>query len=145
MYRDSCRPFETVDAGLLGGQAITFQRSVHGPVIGTATVGGQPYALSRRRSTYGPGRLIIRPFHPFTRASQEPVTPNDPQLYRIEIYPTSNVFKKGDQIRLTIGTADTPATSTPVPDLTNELAGEIRVLRGGQYDSNVLLPLAGNS
>jgi acyl-homoserine lactone acylase PvdQ len=26
---------------------------VHGPVIGTATVGGQPYALTRQRSTFG--------------------------------------------------------------------------------------------
>ena len=27
--------------------------SVHGPVIGTATVGGKPYALTRKRSTFG--------------------------------------------------------------------------------------------
>jgi putative CocE/NonD family hydrolase len=94
------------------------------------------------RSTWAKGE-IVRPFHPFTRDSQEPVTPNDPQLYRIEIYPTSNVFKKGDQLRLTIGTADTPATSTPVPDLVNELGGEIRVLHGGQYDSSVVLPTVG--
>ena len=33
---------------------------------------------------------MIRPFHPFTQASQQPVTPNDPALYRIEIYPTSS-------------------------------------------------------
>lgn len=98
-------------------------------------------AVDRRRSWYGPGKVMIRPFHPFTRESQRAVTPNDPALYRIEIYPTSNRFKKGDRIRLTIGTANTPATSTPVPDLTNELAGEIRVLRGGRYDSNVLLPV----
>jgi len=58
-----------------------------------------------------------RPWHPFTRASQQPVTPNDANEYQIEIYPTSQVFKKGHQIRLTIGTADTPATSPPLPAL----------------------------
>ena len=100
-------------------------------------------AVDKQRSWYGPGRVMIRPFHPFTRASQQAVTPNDPALYRIEIYPTSNRFKKGDQLRLTIGSANTPATATPVPDLTNELGGEIRVLRGGQYDSNVVLPVLG--
>ena len=81
-----------------------------------------------------------RPYHPFTRASQEAVTPNDPYEYRIEIYPTSQVFLKGHQIRLTIGTADTPATSTPLPDLVNEL-GTITVLHGPAYPSHVLLPL----
>jgi len=94
-------------------------------------------------STYGPGHVMIRPWHPFTRDSQEPVPPNDPQEYRIEIYPTSNVFKAGHRIRLTIGTADTPATMTPVPDLLNELGGTVRMLRGPQYPSYVQLPLIG--
>ncbi len=100
-------------------------------------------AIDPSRSTYGPGRVMIRPFHPFTRESQQDVTPNDPQLYRIEIYPTAAQFKKGDRIRLTLGTADTPATATPLPALLNELGGDIRVLRGGQYDSHVLLPMPG--
>ncbi|MCW2991554.1 MAG: hydrolase, CocE/NonD family [Solirubrobacterales bacterium] len=99
--------------------------------------------VDAKRSTYGPGHVMIRPFHPFTRASQRPVTPNDPALYRIEIYPTSNQFKKGDSLRLTIGTANTPTTQTPLPDLANELGGELRVLFGGRYASNVLLPVVG--
>jgi putative CocE/NonD family hydrolase len=99
-------------------------------------------AVDSSRSTFGPGGVMIRPFHPFTRASQQPVTANEPALYRVEIYPTSAVFKKGDQIRLTIGTANTPSTLTPVPALTNELGGEIRLLRGGAYGSHVLLPVA---
>jgi acyl-homoserine lactone acylase PvdQ len=53
VYRNGCRPFEHVNAGVLAGQPIAFKRSVHGPVIGTATVGGAPYALARQRSTYG--------------------------------------------------------------------------------------------
>jgi uncharacterized protein len=91
-------------------------------------------------STYAHG-LMIRPWHPFTKASQQPVTPNDPELYQIEIYPTSNVFKTGDRIRLTIGTANTPSTATPVPDLVNEAGGQLRVLRGPTYDSYVQLPV----
>jgi putative CocE/NonD family hydrolase len=93
------------------------------------------------RSTFAPGGELIRPFHPFTRESQQPVTPNDPALYRIEIYPTSNTFLKGHRLRLTIGSANTPTTATPVPDLANELGGTIRVLHGGRYDSSVLLPI----
>jgi len=33
--------------------------SVHGPVIGTATVGGEPYALARKRSTFGRDALNL--------------------------------------------------------------------------------------
>lgn len=97
-------------------------------------------AVDPKLSTYAHG-VMIRPWHPFTRASQQPVTPGDPQLFQIEIYPTSNVFKAGDRIRLTIGTANTPGTATPVPDLLNEAGGELRVLRGPTYDSYVQLPV----
>lgn len=97
-------------------------------------------AVNRKLSTYA-GRVMIRPWHPFTQASQRPVTPNDPELYQIEIYPTSNVFKAGDRIRLTIGTADTPATAAPAPDLLNEAGGQLQVLRGPTYDSYLQLPV----
>ncbi|HKN94428.1 MAG TPA: CocE/NonD family hydrolase [Thermoleophilaceae bacterium] len=97
-------------------------------------------AVDPKLSTYARG-VMIRPWHPFTRASQQPVPPGDPQLYQIEIYPTSNVFKAGDRIRLTIATANTPGTATPAPDLLNEAGGELRVLRGPAYDSYVQLPV----
>jgi uncharacterized protein len=99
-------------------------------------------AIDPARSTYAPDGTLIRPFHPFTKASEEPVTPNDPALYQIEIYPTSAIFKKGDRIRLTIGSADTPATAPTVPSTINTLGGDIRVLHGGRYSSHVLLPVA---
>jgi acyl-homoserine lactone acylase PvdQ len=53
MFDGTCRPFEMFDAGTLNGTPIRYPRSVHGPVIGTATVDGQPYALTRQRSTFG--------------------------------------------------------------------------------------------
>ena len=98
-------------------------------------------AIDKRRSTQGPHGVMVRPFHPFTRASQKPVTPNDPALYRIEIYPTDAILEEGHRLRLTIGSADTPATSAPLPSVVAQAGGEIRVLRGGRYASNVLLPL----
>jgi acyl-homoserine lactone acylase PvdQ len=53
VFEGECRPFETFDAGTLNGTPISFPRSVHGAVIGTATVDGEPYALTRQRSTFG--------------------------------------------------------------------------------------------
>lgn len=99
-------------------------------------------AVDPKLSTYGPGRLMIRPWHPFTKASQQAVTPNQPTEYKIEIYPTSAVIKAGDRLRLTLGTANTFSSAPPLPDLGNELGGTITVLHGGRYDSNVLLPVA---
>ena len=41
------------DAGTLNGTPLRYPTSVHGPVIGTATVQGRPIALTRKRSTFG--------------------------------------------------------------------------------------------
>jgi hypothetical protein len=38
--------------------------------------------------------------------------------------------------------ADTPATAPSLPALADSLGGEIRVLHGGRYASQVLLPVA---
>ena len=59
LYRGECRPFENFDAGLLNGQPIRYPVSVHGPVFATATVHGQPYALTRKRSTFGRDALNL--------------------------------------------------------------------------------------
>ena len=102
-------------------------------------------AIDPKLSTYAKtptGKLMIRPWHPFTKASQQPVAVNQPTEYKIEIYPTSAIVKAGDRLRLTIGTANTFSSAPPLPDLGNELGGTITLLHGGAYDSNVTLPLA---
>jgi acyl-homoserine lactone acylase PvdQ len=52
VYQGRCQAMETFDAGTLDGNPVRYPVTVHGPVFGTATVGGQPYAISRLRSTY---------------------------------------------------------------------------------------------
>lgn len=99
-------------------------------------------AVDPALSTYGPKGLIVRPWHPFTKESQQAVTPNEATEYQIEIYPTSAIVRPGDRLRLTLGTADTFSTMTPLPDLGQELGGTITLLHGAGHDSNVLLPIA---
>ena len=80
---------------------------------------------------------------PAHQGSQQAVTPDEATEYKIEIYPTSASIKARRQAwRLTLGTANTFTTLTPLPDLGNELGGTITVLHGGGHDSNVLLPIA---
>ncbi|HWL44834.1 MAG TPA: penicillin acylase family protein [Ilumatobacter sp.] len=59
-FDGECVAFEQFDAGALNGQQIVFPRSVHGPVIGTATVDGAPVALTRQRSTFGRDALNLK-------------------------------------------------------------------------------------
>ena len=58
-WRGRCRAMTTFDAGTLGAgggepaERIRFRQTVHGPVSGTVTVGGRPYAIATKRSTRG--------------------------------------------------------------------------------------------
>ena len=52
-YKGKCRDMGTFDAGTLGGQPVTFRTTVHGPVVGYATVHGRKVAISKRRSSDG--------------------------------------------------------------------------------------------
>jgi hypothetical protein len=52
-FRGSCRPMVEFFAGTLAGREVRFNKTVHGGVLGTATVDGHPYALARKRSTFG--------------------------------------------------------------------------------------------
>ena len=58
LYKGRCRPFRNVFAGTLRqlnqpDQRVEFPQSVHGPISGTVTVDGKPYAVASKRSTYG--------------------------------------------------------------------------------------------
>ena len=50
---------DQLQRGHAGDHPAHYNVTVHGPVFATATVGGQPYALSRRRSTFGRDALNL--------------------------------------------------------------------------------------
>jgi acyl-homoserine lactone acylase PvdQ len=53
LYKGDCLPMEHFNAGTLDGEPVEFLRTVHGPVVGYATVNGERVAISRKRSSYG--------------------------------------------------------------------------------------------
>jgi acyl-homoserine lactone acylase PvdQ len=59
VFNGQCRALDVFNAGTLNGTPLIYNVSVHGPVFATATVGGKPYALSRRRSTFGRDALNL--------------------------------------------------------------------------------------
>ncbi len=72
VYRGSCRAMGRFDAGTLGAgggqpaRQLVFDTTVHGPVVGRATVGGRPYAIARARATYGREALGLGALHDMT-------------------------------------------------------------------------------
>jgi acyl-homoserine lactone acylase PvdQ len=59
MYKGTCRAMTNFDAGTLAGTAtereerVTFRETLHGPVSGTVTVAGKPYAVATMRASRG--------------------------------------------------------------------------------------------
>jgi acyl-homoserine lactone acylase PvdQ len=66
VYRGQCRAMTTFDAGTLDGVPQVYPITVHGPVFGTVTVGGKPYAIARQRSTYGEDGNSLAALHDMT-------------------------------------------------------------------------------
>lgn len=52
-YKGKCREMGNFNAGTLNGEPVTFKTTVHGPVVGYATVKGKKIALASKRSSYG--------------------------------------------------------------------------------------------
>jgi acyl-homoserine lactone acylase PvdQ len=51
-YKGRCRSMTPFNAGTIDNQPVVFNRTVHGPVVGYATVDGRRVAISRKRSSY---------------------------------------------------------------------------------------------
>src|SRR5258707_4341027 len=85
-------------------------------------------------ATYGPKHIVPRPWHPFTKESQQAVTAGQPTEYNVEIYPTGVVVPAGERARRTAGPAH-PFTRTPTPPaLRQELGGTIPLLPRGAHE-----------
>jgi acyl-homoserine lactone acylase PvdQ len=54
LFKGRCRTMGSVDAGVIVGRgAVKYRTTVHGPVLGYATVGGRRVAISFQRSSHG--------------------------------------------------------------------------------------------
>ena len=60
MYNGECRSMTEFNAGTLSGSPVTFEQTVHGPVVGYATVDGRKVALASQRSSRGKDVLALR-------------------------------------------------------------------------------------
>jgi acyl-homoserine lactone acylase PvdQ len=76
LYKGKCRAMGSFNAGTLdGNKELTYRTTVHGPVQGTATVKGKPYAVVSRRSNFGEEGLSIAALKGMTEGNAR--TPGD--------------------------------------------------------------------
>ncbi len=77
--------------------------------------------VDRGRSWSARG-MTLMPYHPYTKVSARPVKTGAVTEYQIEIFPTLATIARGDRLRLTLSTTDSPHL-TPQPSQLPELAG----------------------
>jgi acyl-homoserine lactone acylase PvdQ len=101
LFKGRCRAMTSFDAGVLRGgegqadQHITFLRTVHGPVVGYANVGGRRVAISSKRASYGRDTLDQLPFQDLTLGRVR--TPQDFVRSFLRTPQTFNAFYADDR------------------------------------------------
>lgn len=83
----------------------------------------------------------LRPWHPFTQASLQPVTPGQPMLLPVEIFPSSFVIRKGHKLRIAVGPSDFPHGLPPLPDLVASLGGLTQIYADPARPSSIVVPV----
>jgi uncharacterized protein len=99
---------------------------------------GSLRTVSSGKSWYGQDGQLLQPFHTYSKADATPVTPGKLTRYDIDVFPTYATVAKGDSIRITLSTADTPHLLPTLPELANLAGGQYQVQLG---TSAVELPL----
>jgi hypothetical protein len=87
------------------------------------------------------GGLLVMPYHRYTKSSQRAVKPGRTTRYDVEIFPTLATIPKGDSLRVTISTSDTPHL-VPIPGQLTKLAGGVyNVMWNRQHPSSLTVEL----
>jgi uncharacterized protein len=97
--------------------------------ITTGALLGSLRAVDSSRSWREPDGRMILPYHPYTLASKQPVTPGAVTRFDIEIRPTFAQIAAGHRLRLNLTTSDLPALIPTAPDETNLAGGVYQVQR----------------
>jgi uncharacterized protein len=101
---------------------------------------GSLRAVDQKRSWNADGVTVL-PYHPYTQTSARPVVPGTVTKYQIEIFPTLATVAKGNRLRLTLSTSDTPHL-TPLPEELPKLAsGVYTIARSATASSSLTLDM----
>jgi hypothetical protein len=103
---------------------------------------GSLRAVDQNRS-WTVGGMTVLPYHSYTQASARPVVPGAVTKYQIEIFPTLATIARGNRLRLTLSTTDTPHL-TPLPEELPKLAAGVYTIgRSATAPSSLTLEMRG--
>jgi putative CocE/NonD family hydrolase len=98
-------------------------------------------AVDTSRSWTGSDGNYLLPYHPYTKASAQPVVPGKVTRYDIEIFPTFATIAKGHALRVTLSTADVPHLLPNLDQMRHLVGGVYGIQRGGSAASALEVPL----
>jgi hypothetical protein len=85
---------------------------------------------------------MLRPVHPLTQGSVEPVVPGQVTREDIQVFPTMTQLPAGWRLRVTITTGDTPHLFPSVAQAPHLFGGIYDVQRNATAASSLTVPLA---
>ena len=97
--------------------------------------------LDRSRSRYLDGRLI-QPYHPFTRASKQPLESGEVAPVDVEVFPTAARIARGHRLRVAIQAFDVPHLAPTLPDAASALT-VLTIHNSERYPSVLTIPVVG--
>lgn len=103
---------------------------------------GSLRALDRDRSWFAPGGRPLLPYHPYTRASKQPVPPGQVTRFDIEIFPTLAQIGAGHRLRLTLNSSETPRIIPTAPQFNDLFGGVYAIQRTAAAPSSLTVPIA---
>ena len=89
------------------------------------------------------GGMTVLPYHPYTQASAQPVSPGTMTEYQIQIFPTLVTIASGDSLRLSLSTADTPHLTPLPPELPSLVGGVYTIGRTPDAPSSLTFETLG--
>jgi uncharacterized protein len=84
--------------------------------------------------------MYVRPYHPFTRASQLAVEPGTVYDVWVEIFPVAATLPAGHSLRLAVQTSDVPHLSAPLPQEEAMAGGVLTLYHDAARPSFVVVP-----
>lgn len=98
--------------------------------------------LDRGRTWWAADGKPLLPYHPYTRASRQPLEPGKTTRFDIEVRPTFAQLAAGHRLRVTIATSDVPHIVPSPAQVANLAGGVYAVQHNSSAASFVELPLA---
>lgn len=107
------------------------------------TAGWQVLSLSKltpARDTLTRNGKVLRPWHPFTRASQSIPADGEVRQVWVEVFPTAAVVAAGHRLRVSIQPSDTPHLTAPAPQAAQLVGSVLTVYTGPRHPSFLHVP-----